>query len=123
MVMPASATNIALTGLNAAETRLSVSANNIANQSSAKQLVNGKVVNQPYTPQQVQQTSLPGGGTQAQVADINPATVTVGGQPLPNVDQSNEIVQQSIASYDFKANLKTIKVQDQMQKSLLDIIS
>lgn len=121
--MPASATNIALTGLNAAETRLSVSANNIANQSSAKQLVNGKVVNQPYTPQQVQQTSLPGGGTQAQVADINPATVTVGGQQLPNVDQSNEIVQQSIASYDFKANLKTIKVQDQMQKSLLDIIS
>lgn len=121
--MVSSAINIALSGLNAAETRVAVSADNTANQSSTRQLVNGQTVDKPYVPQKVDQVSLQGGGTQARVSDVNPASVTVAGQPLPNVDQANEIVQQSLAAYDFKANLKTIKVQDQMQKNLLDIIS
>jgi hypothetical protein len=38
-------------------------------------------------------------------------------------DKANAIVHEDIASYDFKANLKTIKVADNMEKALLDIKS
>ncbi|MDE3016960.1 MAG: hypothetical protein KGI29_08605 [Pseudomonadota bacterium] len=119
----ATAINAAISGLAAANTRLTVSASNVANQSSTSWIVNGQTVNQSYAPQKVDQASLQSGGVQARVSKANPAGVTVQGMQSSNVDTASQMVQQSIAAYDFKANLKTIKVQDQMQKSLLDIIS
>lgn len=124
----ASSFDISLSGINAASKRLEVSANNIANQFSTKTLKNGEASDKPYTPQRVDQVSLSTGGVQAQANNVNPPTVTAPdaqGNPTqqPNVDQAEQLVQQNIASYDFKANLKSIQVQSDIMKSLLDIKS
>jgi len=113
----------ALSGLSVASKRVSVAADNIANQFSKN-----------YVPKRVEQVSLVSGGTQAVVRDVRPPTITVfnpsdpdaasnGTVQLPNVDLANELVNLSIASYDFKANIKSIKVADKMHQSLLDILS
>ena len=124
-----SAINTAVSGLAAAGKRLEVSANNIANQFSTKSQINGVTVDQPYVAQQVDQVSLTNGGVEAITHDVNPASVTIvdpNGQgateQVPNVNTDQELVNQNIAAYDYKANLKTIKVQDNLDKSLLDII-
>lgn len=124
-----SAIDSALSGIAAASKRIQVSANNLANQNSTQTNNNGQITDQPYTPQRVDQISLSNGGVQAIVKDVNPATVDVPdlqtGQltKSPNVDTANELIQMQLASYDFKANLKTIKVQDELFKNLLDIQS
>lgn len=123
-----SAINSALSGLNAASKRLEVSANNIANQFSTKSVIDGKVTDTPYALQRVDQVSLSNGGVLAKVSNATPATTTVADQQggtteLPNVDQTDALIQQNLAAYDFKANLKTIKAQDNMLKNLLDIFS
>jgi len=40
---------------------------------------------------------------------------------MPNVDLAQEVAQQKIATYDFKANLKVLEAQKKMDDSLLDI--
>lgn len=131
-MMPAM--NIALSGLNAAERRLSVSANNTANMSTTGRVENGVRVSEPYTPQRVQQVSQGDGGVRADVSASDPATYPVynpadpgadanGIVRQPNVSPENEAVNQITATYDFKANLKTMKAQDTMAKSLLDILT
>ncbi|MFO0389862.1 MAG: flagellar basal body rod protein FlgC [Alphaproteobacteria bacterium] len=128
------AINAALSGLSAASRRVQVSAANIANQQSTKTVVDGNVVNSPYVAQRVKQVSLAGGGVITQVRDVNPTSTPLfdpddpdadanGFVAYPNVKLENEIVEQKIASYDYKANLKTIKVQQEMEQSLLDILS
>ncbi len=128
------AINSALSGLSAAARRLHVSANNIANIHSTKTVVDGNTVNAPYVPKRVDQVSQAGGGVTTVVKDINPASTklfdpddpdadTEGFVAYPNVNLETEIVNQKIASYDYKANLKTIKVQDELEQSLLDILS
>jgi flagellar basal-body rod protein FlgC len=123
-----SAIESAISGLNAASTRLNVSANNIANQFSTKTNVNGTVIDQPYTPQQVDQVTLSGGGVQAKISNVNPATITVadptsatGLQQLPNVDPAQELVGQIMIAQSYKANLKTIEEANKMLDSLLNI--
>lgn len=106
-----SAIDSALSGLNAASTRVDVSAGNIANAQSTQRSANGQGV-KPYTARAVDQVSLSGGGSQAQVHDS--------GQP---VDQQKELMNLNIASYDMKANMKVIKVEDDMQQQLLNIES
>jgi flagellar basal-body rod protein FlgC len=129
-----SAINSALSGIDAAERRIQNSANNIANQFSTRTIVDGQVTNQPFVPQRIQQVSGAGGSVLTVRSNVEPATVAVfdpsnpeanaeGIVQFPNVDVAQELVSMQIASYDFKANLKTIKVEDNMQKSLLDIIS
>ncbi len=123
-----SAINTSLSGLTAASTRIEVASNNIANQDSTKSLENGQATNKPYTPQRVDLVSLSNAGVQAQVNNVNPATTQQsdgqgGVQDVPNVDQAQQLVDLKIASYDFKANIKAIKVQDNVEQSLLDIIS
>lgn len=119
----------ALSGLAASSRRLQVSANNIANQFSTKSVIDGQPVDQPFVPQRVDQVSLSNGGVITEVRNVEPPTVTVpdvqnnSTQEVPNVDLANEFVQIQLASYDFKANLKAVKVQDNLLKSLLDITS
>lgn len=127
------ALNIAVSGLNAAQTRLGNSANNVANLQSTSSLVNGKKVERAYQPTDVNLRSIePTGGVETSLRTRDPATVPVydpenpaadenGITQYPNVNLEEEIVQQQIASYDFKANAKVIQTQDELFKSLLDI--
>ncbi len=117
----------ALSGLAAASRRVEVSANNIANQSSTSTQVNGVTTNQPFIPQDVVQISLGSGGVRSEVRDAsNPTSQQLGDDGIaetPNVDSADEMVKMQIASYDFKANLKTIQIYNRMQQNLLDMLS
>jgi flagellar basal body rod protein FlgC len=109
--------NTALSGLNAAQTRLNVSANNIANLTT------------PDAPaKEAVARSVQVGGVVVDVRDKSPATIAVpssdgGGDTiqLPNVSLEQEVTKQLTASYDYKANLKIIKTQRDMDRSLLNI--
>ena len=129
-----SAINTAISGLNAASRRLENSANNIVNQFSTSTSLNGQTVNQPFTPLDVQQVSVQGGGVATVVKEKDPASATFydptnpqandqGLVTFPNVDTAQELIGQQIAAYDYRANLKTIQTADKMQQKLLDIIS
>jgi len=129
-------TSIALSGLNAAEKRLSVSANNIANANTTTSLdSSGNTINQAYRAQTVVQSTQQNGGVRADVRTADTPTIRVaaaegdrlaaedGTIEIPNVALDEELVNQQIASYDFKANVKVLKVQDNLTKSLLDIVA
>lgn len=126
-------TSIALSGLNAAERRISTSANNVANvNTTTTRQPDGTVVNEAFEAQRVVQTPLQGGGVQARTvtADTptlrifdpeNPIAAEDGTVEIPNVSLDEEVVQQNIATYDFKANVRVLKTQQELDKSLLDI--
>lgn len=90
--------SIALSGMNAAQTLLQTSANNIANQNTTN-----------YTRQDVAQSSLPQGGASAKV-------VTSGGASL-----ETDMVQQLQAKNSYLANLSTFKTSNEMLGTLLNI--
>ena len=128
--------SIAVSGLNAATRRLEVSASNIANQQSTGALPgpNGTVpagAPQAYRPLQVNQTAVPGGGTQASITSASPSIVPVsdaqapfanadGLVASPNVDLAQELIGQLVAKYSYTANLATLKADRAMSKALLD---
>jgi flagellar basal-body rod protein FlgC len=127
---------IALSGMNAATRRLEVSANNVANVRSNGRLTSTSGTSSTsgptaYTPMQVEQVALAGGGTKTSLSAVSPATVAVvdpsapyadqsGLVAAPNVDLAGEMINQMLASYDFAANLRVLKADDQMKKALLD---
>lgn len=129
-----SSINIALTGLAASSKRLEVASNNIANLSATRTVKDGVSTVEPYRAQQVVQTSLSTGGV---LASVVPSSMPVdkvfspdhpdadesGFVNFPNVNMEEQLTQTQIASYDYKANLKSIRAQDSMFKSLLDILS
>lgn len=127
---------IALSGMQAASTRLANSANNVANVNSTSKLVGGQTVREPYTPTDVVQTSIePQGGVRAELRPRDPATTSIyapysaeadenGIVEMPNVSLEQEIAAEQIpATYDYKANLKALKTADEMMESLLKISS
>lgn len=124
--MPINAINTALTGLNASSLRVQNSANNVANVNTVK---DEKAGIDAYRATEVQQKSLePTGGTQASVREKDPATVMIpdgngGVTEAPNVSLEQEVVQQQISTYDFKANLNVIKAADEMLEDLTDILA
>ncbi|MFI8618419.1 flagellar basal body protein [Acidovorax sp. NPDC077693] len=97
----ASISSIGSSGLQAAQLRLDASANNVAN------------MNTPGYRREVvaQQEAKDSAGVQATVQR---------GQDAKGVALEQEAVEQMSATYAFKANLQTIKTQDQMMGSLLD---
>lgn len=124
----------ALSGLSVASKRIEVAASNLANQSSTATQVGGVTTNRAYIPKDVVQISLGAGGVRAEVRDASNPTVKYydpenpqagegGFVETPNVDTAEELVKSQIASYDFKANLKSIKIADRLQQNLLDILS
>ena len=130
--MISNAANIALSGLNAASTRLNNSANNVANVSSTTSRKDGQTVNEPFEPQRINQSSLESGGVRTTQQPVDPASIPVydprnvaaneeGITDYPNVNLEEEVVTQQIAKYDYKANLKTLEVADELTKDLLDI--
>ncbi len=124
-----SSIGISVSGMQAASTRLANSANNVANIHSTSRRENGAVVDEPYEPQDVVQSSIePQGGVEAHLRPRDPASITmpdVTGEVVeyPNVNLEEEIVGQEVATYDYKANLKALKAADEMIQSLLDITS
>jgi flagellar basal-body rod protein FlgC len=132
-----SISTIALSGMNAAVRRLEVSASNVANVMSTGALPNADGTMpagapQAYAPLQLVQTASAGGGTQAAVTTTTPSTTALydpqapfanqdGLVAAPNVDLSQEIISQMVASYSFTANATVMKADDRMTKSLLNI--
>jgi flagellar basal-body rod protein FlgC len=132
-----SISTIALSGLNAAASRLQVSASNVANSQTTGALPNayGTVpagAPQAYSPLQLVQTDSAGGGVQTSVTTVTPPTTAVydpqasfanqdGLVAAPNVDLAQEFVGQLLASYSFAANAAVLKADDQNSKALLDI--
>ncbi len=122
-----------LSGLQVASKRIAVAADNLANQQSTSSNINGKTVNTPYLPKEVVQISNNGVATAIVQTKANPTQKLY--QPdspqadeygfvnSPNVDQAEELVNMKVASYDYKANLKAIQVQNNIEQSLLDILS
>jgi flagellar basal body rod protein FlgC len=121
-----SAIAVGVSGFNAASDRIRTSAANLANQYSTSQVKDGERIDEPYVPQKVEATSQASGGVTTRTVDKSPATIrTPNGDgtttELPNVDTAEELIEMKFASYDAKANLATIRVQNNMQQSLLDI--
>jgi flagellar basal-body rod protein FlgC len=126
---------IAVSGITAASERLQDSASNVANAESDGPSASAQVqANTPpaYTPKQVHQVALAGGGTQAVTTNVQPATVLAydptapyadqnGEVAKPNVDLANEAYQQLTARYDFVMNAYVMRVYSRMQKALVDI--
>lgn len=106
----------ALSGMRAAEKRLEVSADNVAN--STTEGAKAKTTNA---------RSAENGGVIVDVSFRDPATVTVpstdgrGTVELPNTSLDQEAVTQIQATTAFKANVNVIKAQKEMDQSLLDI--
>ncbi len=124
----------ALSGLSAASKRIEVASSNLANQSSTSTQIGGVTTNKPYIPKDVVQVSLGAGGIRSDIRDVSTPTVkyydpespqadSEGLIETPNVDQAEELVKMQIASYDYKANLKSIKIADRMAQNLLDMLS
>ncbi|MEJ0009267.1 MAG: flagellar basal body protein [Alphaproteobacteria bacterium] len=90
----------AVSGLNAAAVRLNVAANNIANANTPD-----------YKPQQAVQTATDDGvSVQVSTKDDSSGTST-----------DDQLVDAKIASYDYQANLRVIKTENDLQQSLLDV--
>lgn len=113
--------DIALSGLNAYATRLSVSANNVANAATPN-----------YQKQEVVQSAEAGGGVAVAVQNsadgsqpvYSPDSADANSQGLvnlPNVDFAQEAVEQRMAVAGYAANAAVIKTLAAMDKDLLDI--
>jgi len=132
-----SISTIALSGMKAAARRLEVSASNVANVTTTGALpaADGTVPTgapHAYAPLELVQTASVGGGTQTSVATTKPSTVPTsdpqapfanqnGLVAAPNVDLAREMISQMVAKYSFAANATTMKANDRMTKTLLDI--
>jgi flagellar basal-body rod protein FlgC len=130
---------IAVSGMNAAARRLEVSASNVANIESTGTLpaANGTVpagAPQAYAPLRLNQTESAAGGTQTTVSTITPSFIAIsdpqapfanqdGQVAAPNIDISQEMVNQMIASYSFAANAAVMKADDGMTKTLIDTMA
>ncbi|OVE80630.1 hypothetical protein BVY04_05440 [bacterium M21] len=89
-----------INALNAARVRMNVSAHNVANMST-----------KDYKAREVVQTASPD-GPQVVVKETDRPTELV-----------TEIVEQKMASYDYKANLKVFKAQDEMLGHAIDMLA
>ncbi|NBX03557.1 MAG: hypothetical protein EBR02_05795 [Alphaproteobacteria bacterium] len=129
-----SSIDTALSALAAASRRIEVAGNNIANQNSTTTQVDGVTTQKPYLPQDIVQISEAGGGvrtqqrtqtnpTQTLYSPSNPDADENGQVESPNVDVATQLVNARIATYDFKAALKVIQTQHNVEQSLLDILS
>lgn len=126
--------------MNAAVRRLQVSASNVANAESTGALpaANGTVaagLPKAYAPLRLVATESAGGlGVQTSISTVTPPTIAIsdpqapfanqdGEVAAPNVDISQELVEQMISSYSFAANAAVMKADDGMAKTLIDTMA
>ena len=124
----------AASGLAAAARQFSNSASNVANAGTVGRVGAESPADEAFQPQDIQQTTTPGGGVRTVATRRDPATQTVfaPGSPLandrglveaPNVDLGEELVTQIAAEAAFSANAAVIRSVDEQQDELLDILS
>ena len=94
---------IALSGMQSAETRLAVSAHNVAN-----------LLTEDFRPQRVHQSQAPNGGAQTRVLQS---------QNSEPVSLEREIVSQIQAKTAYTASARVFAVGAEMQGALLDIFA
>ena len=103
---------IALSGMTAASTRLAVSAQNVANASTAS----ARAI--------VDQVEIAGGGTAAQISSQassdGPPSFGVGGG---EIDLAAEAADQILARFTFAANVAVIRAARTMTQRLLDTVA
>jgi len=122
-------TNLAtsLSGINAAATKLAVSANNVANSDSTQKIENGVEKNEVFVPSTTMDVSIGGanGGVKTLVNPVEPASFlkTNEGTTKPNVDFGQESVNQLLAKSAYKVNLLALEAQNKTIEQTLDIIS
>ena len=93
---------IGLSGVNAYETQLDVTANNIANLNTAQ-----------FKPSNADLNDNAGQGVY----------VTISQSGTPGVDPAKEMVDLMTSKIGIEANLKSIKTADETTKSILDIVA
>lgn len=135
-IATSSVTTTAVSGMKAATRRLEVSASNVANISSTGALPSADGTTPADAPQayallRVNQSASADGGTTTTLTSAGSPAIAVsdpqapfanadGLVAAPNVDLSQEVIDQAIATYSFAANAKVLRAQDRMTKSLLD---
>lgn len=120
--MIGSIVSTAMSGMRAAEARMQASAENIANLNSTVRTQQvGAMTREVYSPTRVQQTSMATGGVQVNRQQTAPTTQRSSDPEMSNTDLAGEVVEQQVATYGFKANLKVLEAADKMTQSLLDI--
>jgi flagellar hook protein FlgE len=108
-----------LSSVKAFEDKMGVTANNIANVETEKfkksraTLIEGP---EKTVTVKISQPETPG------PAAVDPADGQSTNKERSNVDLAEEIPQTIIAQRDYEANLSTIRTQDEMSKSVIDII-
>lgn len=125
---------IALSGMKAALQRFDAAANNIANVRSHGPLTGAAATGYPpaYTPVDVVQMSVPGGGVVSRVINSPRGPVAYydpsapfadadGMVAAPDIDLASEMVNLITAEHDFAANLFVLRVESEMMASLFDI--
>jgi flagellar basal-body rod protein FlgC len=127
--------SVAVSGLQAQSRRLAVSADNVANMSSLGVHPDPALAKlEGFAPQRTVFSSHALGGVTATTAPIAPASYMSrqpdhpdadpdGLVPLANVSMEEEIVEQIKALRLFQTNIATIRTQDRMLGTLLDIVS
>jgi len=110
---------IALTALRAFDKKLDVNANNIANVNTDK-----------FKKSRVDLQEAAAGGVQVTIEKVNTPGISLGTnektgeeRESSNVNMAEEFLDQMVTQYAFESNLLVVKTADEMQKSLLDIIS
>lgn len=129
---------IGLSGLQAATTRLSVSADNVVNAGSravepVQRSEPGRTVNRDagFQAMRVYQEALTQGGVLARPVPVRPAAVAgyslapaeAGVALRPNVSLEQEAVEQISARLAYEASARVIETADEMADTLLDILA
>lgn len=132
--MVGSPINIALSGLAAASAKISTSAKNVAHSQTTAKYENGEIVTGAYKPETVVQTSLATGHVLIDIQQVDrdpvliydpdhPSANEEGFVEYPNVSLDEEVVNQIQAKNEYKANLAFLKRAEEIEDSLIDIIS
>lgn len=131
--------NAALSGLRAADARLSIAASNIVNMSSAGHTEKGardagEAAVAAFQPAVATALSIDGGGVRVTATPVKPGTVSVfnPGNPLadsegliayPNVSLAEQMVELKLAVLSYQANAKVIETESDLLGVLLDSFS
>lgn len=105
---------IALSALTAASARLQASASNLANMDDGA-FPSGSTATAPapFVPTRVETVSLGSGGVQAQL---------LAGPPGVGVDPASELVEQMLATQQYRASAALIAADDKLKKSTIELL-
>lgn len=124
--------SIARSGLEASMLRLTASASNIANAQSTGAVPGSGAGPAAYQPVRAELSPSAGGGVQGRLVAVDPAyrltydpaSVQANANGMiaaPNVDVTDELVEQLSAKLAFEANLKVIATASELERRSLDL--